>query len=465
MTAKYLWADHRVFPRPGGAVLFGVEQASLFAIDHRSRDVLDRWRSRDPILLQNAPAGDRELLDGFREAGILVPRDSKGPRPWRIPDPADVPLATLVIEVAQDCNMGCTYCYAAGGTYGGEPKLLEPGLARRAARYLVAASGDRNELTLVLFGGEPLLNLPALRAAVEEAETLAQDTGKRLSVCVTTNGTLLNADTVSFFHQHRVGVSVSLDGPPDLHDANRPYRNGKGTYATIEEGLRLLLQGSPRPVAARVTLVPSQWSRMPEVFHHVMGLGFHEVGIAPASPVSEELLPTREQEEDLFEGVSILARRFVEEAEQGRILPFSNLIDLLARLHTGQVKGAPCGAGLGYLALDADGRFFVCHRLAGEEAFCVGDLESGPRPGAVRACLNSALAPRTEACSACWARALCCGGCHYENHLRENILGKPPGGTCNFVRRWVELGIEVYARVCEGGGSEVLSRLSERAAI
>jgi uncharacterized protein len=257
---------------------------------------------------------------------------------------------------------------------------------------------------------------------------------------------------------------VSLDGPADVHDANRPFRNGGGTYASIVDGLARLLTGSPRPVAARVTLLPSQWSRVPEVFDHLLGLGFHEVGIAPASPVTEDLLPTPAQARELFEGFAALAGRFEERAQQGRVLPFSNLIDLLARLHTGQVKSAPCGAGLGYLALDANGRFFICHRLAGEQSFCVGDLESGPAPDSVRACLDAAMAPRREECSTCWARAQCAGGCHYENHLRESVLGQAPGGSCEFVRRWIELGIEVYGRVRERGGSDVLAQLRGRAA-
>ncbi len=61
-----------------------------------------------------------------------------------MPHPADVPLTTLVLEVAQACNLRCTYCYAGGGSYGGEARLMRPELARRAARYLVESlRGER----------------------------------------------------------------------------------------------------------------------------------------------------------------------------------------------------------------------------------------------------------------------------------------------------------------------------------
>ena len=213
-----------------------------------------------------------------------------------------------------------------------------------------------------------------------------------------------------------------------------------------------------------MTLTPDQWARIPEVFEHVLGLGFLEVGIAPASPVSAELLPTPEQDEALFAGFALLAERFAREAAQGRVLPFSNLLDLLARLHLGQVKGAPCGAGLGYLAMDAEGRFFLCHRFAGIEQFRVGDLDSGvdhakirrvPRRagGAARATRAARAGRAASAPAAATTRTTCA----------RSELGLPPGGSCDFIRRWLELGIRVYAGLARDPDNPVLAFLGRRA--
>ncbi|MFU8857001.1 MAG: radical SAM protein [Deferrisomatales bacterium] len=465
MITTYRWADHRLFPRPEGALLFGVDEASLFAVDEEARDILARWRTRDPLLLDEVPAAERGLLEDLREARLLVPAQSRRAPVPSLPDPGGIPLGTLVLEVAQACNLRCGYCYAAGGAYGGEAKLLDPGAARRAARRLVEGSGDREEVTLILFGGEPLLNTPAVKAAVEEARACAAREGKRLTLSLTTNGTLLDDEVVAFLRANRVCVSVSLDGPPDVHDVNRPFAgDGGGSYAQVLRGLQTLLRAGPQPVAARVTLQPKQWGRVPEVFDHLLGLGFHEVGIAPASPVTPDLLPSDEEEEALFEGFAALARRFEVDAREGRILPFSNLLDLLGRLHGGTVKSAPCGAGLGYLAMDASERLYLCHRLVGEAEFEVGNLEAGPDPARVRACLEGLAAPRKDACSLCWVRALCRGGCHYENYVRESALGQAPGGSCRFIRRWISLGVELYGRLEDIGTRQILAHLDRRAA-
>jgi uncharacterized protein len=469
MSDTYAWADHRIFEASGASggrsLLYGVDQASLFALEHSTRDVLARWRSQEAIVLRDVPHADREVLETLRDARVLVRSEPPQRSPPTFLDPAEVPLGTLVLEVAQTCNLRCAYCYAGGGTYGGEARVMRPELARRAARYLVESSGDREQVTLVLFGGEPLLNLAALKAAVTEGEAAARAAGKKLIVSLTTNGTRFTPAVLDFLREHRIGISVSIDGPADVHDANRRYsgKNGSGTYADVVAGVKLLRAYALRPPAARVTLTPDQWARIPEVFGHLSGLGFLEVGVAPASPITTDLLPTPEQDEALFAGFSELAARFASEAAQGRVLPFSNLLDLLARLHTGQAKSAPCGAGLGYLAMDAAGRFFLCHRFAGVERFGVGDLDSGVDHGKIRACLSAQAAPRHQACGACWARSLCAGGCHYENHLREVQLGLPPGGSCTFIRRWLELGIRVYADLCRNPDNPVLAALGRRA--
>ncbi len=145
------------------------------------------------------------------------------------------------------------------------------------------------------------------------------------------------------------------------------------------------------------------------------------------------------------------------------MLPFSNLLDLLAKLHLGQVKAVPCGAGLGYVAMDAEGAFFLCHRFAGNGKFRIGDLDAGIDHAKVRACLDEQAAPREDACSSCWARSLCAGGCHYENHQRESELGLPQGGSCHFIRRWIELGIRTYGALRADPEHPVLAFLGRRA--
>ena len=469
MKETWTLADHRVFAGGSGAgddaLLFGAEHASLYAIDRATGAFLDRWSEHGTFTLADVPPADHEIAAALADAHVLVPAAHARRAPRPAVDPAAIPLATLVLEAAQTCNLRCTYCYAGGGSYGGAARVMSSALAARAARFLVEKSGDLPRVTLVLFGGEPLLNLPALEAAVTAGEAAAAERGKTLVVSLTTNGTRFTPAALDFLAAHRIGVSVSIDGPPDLHDANRPYggRAGGGSYADVVAGVARLRERTGRAPAARVTLAPDQWARIPEVFEHLLDLGFLEVGIAPATPVAVELLPTPAQDAALFAGFAHVARRFVDEARHGRVLPFSNLLDLLAKLHAGEVRGVPCGAGLGYVAMDTQGALFLCHRFAGDDGFRIGDLDAGIDHAQVRACLAAQAAPRAEACATCWARSLCAGGCHHENHLRESVLGLAHGSTCGFIRRWIELGIRTYGELRAEPDHPVLAFVGRRA--
>lgn len=460
----HVWAEHHVFESHAGTVLFGVDHASLFFIDDQTRDVLQRFGHCSTLDLAQVSLPDREILEGLQESRMLIPAQAPRHGAIGLPDPQGVPLSTMILEVAQDCNLRCTYCYADGGAYGGTRHLLSPARARQAVRSLFRMSGANQDLTLVLFGGEPLLNMPAVKAAIAEVRNSEQQQGKRVQLSLTTNGTLLTPEIIDYLHSQRVSVALSLDGPADLHDSNRPDTAGQGSYARIRKSLGLLLKDSPVPVAARVTLIPSQWHRVEEVFDHLLDLGFHEVGIAPASPITPELLPTREQEEALLAGFRKLAQRFQQEISRGRILPFGNILDVLSRLHLGQTKSIACGAGFGYLAVDASGDFFPCHRLCGEAEFQVGNLTTGPEAEKIRHSLTTLSAGKATECESCWAKTLCHGGCHYENHLREKKLGLAPGSSCYFIRSWLQLGIELYAELHNTGAEKLFARLEKRGA-
>jgi uncharacterized protein len=459
MNAATRWADHQLFETSGGAILFGVDHGAIFSVDHETRELLLRDPPRREGEWELLTPSQQELVRGLSGIGMLVNGEKRVARPDI--DPAVFPLTTLVLEVAQDCNLRCSYCYAEGGSYGKKAALMDPADATRAVRGMLERAGEDDNLTLILFGGEPLLNMPAIEAAVAEVEKGRKEKGSRVSISLTTNGTLLTPEIVQFLRRHRISVSVSMDGPEDLHDENRRAPGGGGSYREIVGRLKVLLDGATAPVAARVTLLPRQWSRVEEVFDHLVGLGFHEVGIAPASPVDSRFLATAQEEDELFQGMAALAGRFLKNAPRGGI-PFSNIIDLLARLHVGQTKVVGCGAGLGYLALDAAGGYYLCHRLTGDDDFRVGDLETGAIPAKVTAALAAAGIDRGELCRDCWGRTLCAGGCYYENVLRERHLGLPAGTSCGFILRWLRLGIESYAALLENGGDSLLQRLEKR---
>ena len=88
MIGTYAWADHRIFEAAsradGKALLFGIDHASLFALDRPTRDVLVRWRGRETVDLREATHPEREVLEALRDALVLVCQEQSqgvGPDP------------------------------------------------------------------------------------------------------------------------------------------------------------------------------------------------------------------------------------------------------------------------------------------------------------------------------------------------------------------------------------------------
>ena len=138
----------------------------------------------------------------------------------------------FILAVTNRCNNRCVYCQAHGCA---RPADMSPGTARAIIDRI--AETDAEGFTIEFQGGEPLTNMPAIRAAAERArEVLA---GRDYSLCLVSNLALMTDEIASFLAENGISVSTSLDGPRDLHDANRPQAGGRGSYDAMLSGLNL----------------------------------------------------------------------------------------------------------------------------------------------------------------------------------------------------------------------------------
>src|ERR1700712_4140037 len=103
---------------------------------------------------------------------------------------------------AERCNLGCTYCYAEGGSFGGAARDMPWEVAEASVRRLFADAQEGERVNLAFLGGEPLTNRPLIRQATELAARLANETRVAIGFSITTNGTLLNADDGEFFERY-----------------------------------------------------------------------------------------------------------------------------------------------------------------------------------------------------------------------------------------------------------------------
>jgi len=424
-TTAPLHRDVHLVDSGTGLHLFLPDGSRLYDVDAATFTALDRLRRGD----EAERAG---LLDrlGLEPAGYVDDRAPEQP-----------PVRALSLAVAQKCNLGCTYCYAEGGGFGGPDTAMATATALASVDLLLSevTSGERVNLTFL--GGEPMMNRAVVRAATERARALAAERDVVIGFSITTNGTLLTAEDGEFFEEHGFAVTVSLDGPRAENDRLRPLRSGRGSYDRVLDRVAPLLARQRRmQVSARVTVTPENLD-LRTTLDAFVALGFHSVGFSPLlrSPSGGQELAAGELSV-MLDAMVACGAEFERRLLSGQRYPFSNAVTALREIHRGTHRPYPCGAGAGYLGVSADGRLAACHRFVGDETGALGDVVSGVDRGRQQLWLEERHVHRQEPCRDCWARYLCGGGCHHEVIAR----GRP---ACDYIRGWLHWCLGAYARL------------------
>jgi uncharacterized protein len=386
--------------------------------------------------------GGTETIDELlRQAGLVG-------RPFIDDTPlASPPLRALSLAIAQKCNLGCTYCYAQQGEFGGAAKNMELADALRAVDLLVGTAEPGARLNLAFLGGEPLINRNVLRAATERALRLANCRGANITFSITTNGTLLTEDDGRFFEERGFAVSVSVDGPQPAHDALRPFKGGAGSFDAIMKRVAPLLKMQrSMQVSARVTVTPKNLA-LRRTLDTLIAAGFHSVGFSPmlSAPSGEGEMQSADLELMLGEMIDC-GQQYERASRNGQRYPFANMVNAMREIHRGTHRPYPCGAGAGYLGVSADGELAACHRFVGDEEGAMGSLDDGVDISRQADWLAARHVHRQEPCQSCWARYLCGGGCHHEVIRR----GRP---ACDYIRGWLHYCLEAYLRLSSEPGT------------
>jgi len=351
------------------------------------------------------------------------------------------PVHALSLAVAQKCNLGCTYCYAQQGSFGGAAKAMPLETARRAVDLLLAENASHKKVNLAFLGGEPLANRTVLRQTTQYAAQQAAERGVGIQFSITTNGTLLTADDAIFFDDYGFAVTISLDGSREAHNRLRPFKNGTGSFDLILNRIKPLLARQQRmQVSARVTVTPYNLD-LPKTLDDFISLGFHSVGFSPLLRAPNGL---NEMDHDhlaeMLAGMIACGLKFEREVLNGHRYPFLNMVNALRELHRGTHRPYPCGAGAGYFGVSAEGELAACHRFVDDPVGGMGNLESGIDHSRQNAWLAERHVHFQEPCNRCWARYLCGGGCHHEVLARGR-------NACDFIRGWLHYTLQAHGRL------------------
>jgi uncharacterized protein len=453
---------------PAGAI-FELDTAAATVISLLSEGAATPEELMEKLTQRDFAAEDAaELIQEMFLSRVIVASDST--KEELESPPADFPLQTLVMNLTNQCNLSCQYCYEFGAdkvaTPEGKPKFMDLPTAKASVDFLLDQSSGRKSVHITFFGGETLMNFPLLKQVVAYASQRAEEQGRHIDFSLTTNATLLTSAIIQFLSENRIGVTVSMDGPPELHDKLRVFSNGKGSYDIIAPRVRALIQGHrTRPITARVTLTNGV-TDVVKIFRHLkQDLGFHEVGFAPVTTSPDRLYAINERGMDgVLAEFHMLADEYLEYALRGEMHGFSNVSDTIAELYQGVNKSHPCGAALGLMGVGPSGDLAPCHRFVDSDVHSLGNIATGLDKAKQADFLNRGHINSKYDCHTCWARPLCAGGCHHEAFVRYGDTGHPNLHYCDWIRDWTDTCLRIYGAI-SAQNPGFLEQFAERKAL
>lgn len=358
----------------------------------------------------------------------------------------EAPVKALCLHVSHDCNLRCKYCFAETGDFGTGRVLMTPETGRAAIDFLIINSGERQNLEVDFFGGEPLMAWETVVETVKYARLIEKEHNKNFRFTITTNGILLDEDKINYINAEMSNAVLSLDGRRGTNDKMRITPNGKGSYDLIVPSFKKLVQGRTNKGRTDYYLRGTFTAYNLDFTEDILSMaeeGFTQISVESAvtSPdlpyaIKEEHLPAIMDEYDrLYEIMRKKPRKF-------------NFFHFNIDLNQGpcvikRLRG--CGAGNEYAAIAPNGDVFPCHQFVGINEWKMGNIYSTDNKNSLNQEIKEYFSKthiyNKEDCPQCWARFYCSGGCNAAGFLYEGDARKPHKISCEMMKKRIECAI------------------------
>lgn len=359
-------------------------------------------------------------------------------------------VKALCLHIAHDCNLACRYCFAEEGEYHGRRAIMSYDVGKKALDFLVANSGNRTNLEVDFFGGEPLMNWEVVKQLVAYGRSLEEEHHKKFRFTITTNGVLLNDEILEFVNKEMGNMVLSIDGRKEVHDRMRPHRGGQGSYDEIVPKFKKAAESRGQMnYYVRGTYTHYNTDFAKDVLH-LADLGFKQISVEPVvAPETEDYAIREEDLPQLLAQYDELAEEMIKRRKEGNGFNFFHfMIDL---------EGGPCvakrlsgcGSGTEYLAVTPWGDLYPCHQFVGNEDFLMGNVDEGVLRTDIRDEFKQCNVYAKEKCKDCFAKFYCSGGCAANSYKFHGSINDAYDVSCELERKRVECAIMIKAAQAE----------------
>lgn len=441
------------FRQLGYNIVLDVNSNGVHVVDDCAYDMLDlvdapmteECPADLPAKLSKYPEQDvrdtyAELYELYKEGALFTEDDYEKYSNTMVKSP----VKSMCLNVSHDCNLRCEYCFAQTGDFGGERCIMTPETGRKAIDFLIANSGNRENIELDFFGGEPLMAWDTVVETVKYARSIEKQHGKNFRFTITTNGVLLSDDKIEYINREMSNCVLSLDGRREVTDRIRKTLNGKSAYDVIVPKFQKLVQNrGDKDYYVRATFTKYNLDFTDDVLH-MRDLGFEQLSAEPVvTDLNEPYAITMEDLPRVFSEYDRLCEVMANRTEN-KFNFFHFMVDLdQGPCAIKRLRG--CGCGNDYVAVDPHGDIYPCHQFVGIEQWKMGNLYDGTFNDEIKSYFAKTHVYSKEGCRDCWAKFFCSGGCNANSFIYEGDVHKPHKLSCEMQKKRLECALALAA--------------------
>lgn len=330
-----------------------------------------------------------------------------------------------------DCNLDCKYCYE-GSMKGKRYMDIETAgmLVEFIEKNHIAAGKNVN---IDFYGGEPLLSLKMVKYVAERVKAAAEKKGVNFTCTLVTNGTLLSGEIARELKSLGCsGAKITLDGPKNIHDSQRPFKSGKGSFDVIVKNIKEAAEFIRVQIGGNYTL--QNYADFPKLLEYLIAEGItpSKLGVVKFDPITKTnsayALPEFKEGCDSINDAGLI--------EAGVYLRE----EILKRgFNTPKITPIYCMVEIeDELVVNYEGTLYKCPAFIGWEGLEAGSLKAGLKD--YRQSHAIGLWKRKD-CLECEYLPLCFGGCRFLKMLRDGSL---EGVECR--RDYLDAVLETFIR-------------------
>jgi len=269
-------------------------------------------------------------------------------------------------------------------------------------------------IQLGFFGGEPLVRFDLMKEIIGYIREKERRERRPVRLSLTCNGILLTRSILDFLGEESVDLCISIDGPAHVHNLNRCYKDGRGTFDDVVRNLRLAIERLGT-VQVNAVYSPDTIDSLLESVSFFTQLGVSVIHLNPDICAS-----WGEDTCSKFQEIYMqIGDRYIQSYQRGREIAV-NLIDskIIVFLKGGYEFADKCGMGETEWGFAPSGNIYPCERLIGEDndsSLCLGNIHTG-LDVARRCSLLRQRGNHNEACKTCDLQKYCMNWCGCTNY-------------------------------------------------